>query len=298
MPALISLNILFAVYWGIRFKIQFLLSLIVLLIGFTHLSSLMRISFQEGPKDKQAFSTLSILSYNVRLFNKFEWIEDRDIKTEIIDFVENEDPDIFLAQEFMEATADDFNYFKFHHIYQNDDGDPGQAIFTNQKIVNKGIIDFQNSANRAIYADILFNNDTIRVFNLHLESLKIESKVEELRKEDGKKLISRVGHSFVLQQRQTKKMLVKMKATPYKIILGGDFNNSAFSYVYRQLSNDLKDSFKEAGQGFGRTFVFDFIPIRIDFLLVDPGFEVLSFKNYDIQLSDHYPIKAELGLKN
>ena len=58
----------------------------------------------------------------------------------------------------------------------------------------------------------------------------------------------------------------------------------------------IGDAFAKAGSGTGRTFVFDFLPLRIDFILSDPIFKVLDFENYDIALSDHYPIMAELAI--
>ena len=35
-------------------------------------------------------------------------------------------------------------------------------------------------------------------------------------------------------------------------------------------------------------------PMRIDFILTDKRIKTLSHKTYDLQLSDHYPIHAEL----
>ena len=48
-------------------------------------------------------------------------------------------------------------------------------------------------------------------------------------------------------------------------VIGGDFNNTAYSYIYRKvLGEDLKDTFEDAGNGFGRTYDFKFFPMRID----------------------------------
>ena len=82
------------------------------------------------------------------------------------------------------------------------------------------------------------------------------------------------------------------------MIVSGDFNNSAFSYIYNQVKGDLKDTFKEQGNGFGRTYDFKFFPLRIDFILSDQSFEVDSFKTFDVEYSDHYPIMTRLSLKD
>jgi endonuclease/exonuclease/phosphatase family metal-dependent hydrolase len=59
----------------------------------------------------------------------------------------------------------------------------------------------------------------------------------------------------------------------------------------------MKDTFKQAGNGFGRTFDFKFFPIRIDFVLVDDTFEINAFKTFDVKYSDHYPVMAKVKVK-
>ena len=81
-----------------------------------------------------------------------------------------------------------------------------------------------------------------------------------------------------------------------KKILCGDFNNTAFSWVYRELSKNKQDAFKEAGKGLGRTFNY-WYPLRIDFILLDSSFNVNNFKTYNVPYSDHYPILARVNLK-
>ena len=54
--------------------------------------------------------------------------------------------------------------------------------------------------------------------------------------------------------------------------------------------------FIEKGKGFGRTLDFHKLPMRIDFILADPAFEVKSHTNYDVVYSDHYPIMASFKL--
>ena len=96
---------------------------------------------------------------------------------------------------------------------------------------------------------------------------------------------------------QTVLFLKHKKQCPDKMIICGDFNNTAYSYVYKEIKGNLKDAFKQAGNGFGRTFDFKFFPVRIDFVLVDEDFKVNSFKTYDVKLSDHYPVMAKVKLE-
>jgi len=145
----------------------------------------------------------------------------------------------------------------------------GQAIFSKFPIINSGSIEFPNTSNNAIYADVVKGSDTIRVYNIHLQSLHIDANVQKLAKENSEELIKGVGETFKMQQIQTELFIKNKNRCDYPILIGGDFNNTAFSYVYGKIREGLKDTFKEAGNGFGRTYNFKFFPVRIDFVLAD-----------------------------
>ena len=88
-----------------------------------------------------------------------------------------------------------------------------------------------------------------------------------------------------------------IKGSPYPVILCGDFNNTQFSNAYQIVRGDKQDTFIEEGTGYGGTLNFRGLPVRIDFILADPTFEVQSHKNYDEKYSDHFPIMASFKLK-
>ena len=291
VPLLIAFNVLFLVYWLFKLKKQLIVSLIVLLIGFNHLTSIYKFTTSKYVADPSNFS---VMTYNVRLFNKFNWLPDANIDMDIAAFITSEKPSILCLQEY--HLNEDFKlkgYEKFEHI-SGKKVKSGQAIFSKFPIINSGVIDFLNSSNDAIFVDIKRKTDTIRVYNLHLQSSRISTKVSELQKEGSEELTKRIGEVFKIQQSQAEQVLAHQRQSPYKTIITGDFNNTANSYTYNLLKGDLKDTFDEAGHGFGKTFDFNIIPLRIDFILVDKTFEVNGFENYDVKYSDHYPVKAIL----
>jgi len=294
IPVLLISNVIFLIFWAIKLKKQFLLSLLVLILGFNHILSLYRVS----EKVQASTDEVSIMSYNVRQFNRFDWIKNDSVTENIIQFVHEKSPDILCVQDYYNKDNVEFNDYKNQYIeLKGNSSKFGQAIFSKYPIINRGSLDFPDTYNNAIFADVKMKGDTVRIFNVHLESLKLIPEVKKLQEEDSDKLISRVGNSFRKQQFQTELLLEALQKTPYKTIICGDFNNSAFSYVYRKISSGYVDAFTEAGNGFGETYVFDFIPLRIDVILTDPAFQVNEFKNYSIQLSDHYPIMTRLTLK-
>lgn len=295
VSVLILINVLFFMYWLFRLKKQLMLSLIVLIVGYIVCGSLYKFS---SSKNIENANNIKVMNYNVRLFNLYEWIPQEDIDIKIGEFIKNESPDILSIQDYHPNPEIDFSSFKYK--YEKLSGKKlksGQVIFSKYRIINSGSLEFPNTANNAIFADVVKGKDTIRIYNIHLQSLKIDTDVEKLKRENTTHLFNRVGSTFEMQQSQTELFLAHKKTCSYKMIISGDFNNTAYSYVYRSIKGDLNDTFNEAGNGFGRTYAFKFFPVRIDFILADEAFLVNGFKTYNERYSDHYPIMTTLSLE-
>ncbi|WP_034044474.1 endonuclease/exonuclease/phosphatase family protein [Wocania ichthyoenteri] len=292
---LILCNALFFLYWLIKLKKQFILSFVVLLIGYIFFGSLYKFSSSKHIENPNNFK---VMNYNVRLFNLYNWIPEDSVETNIVDFIRTESPEILSVQEYHPHKNIDLSFFKYK--FEKLSGKKtkyGQAIFSQYPIINSGSIEFPETANNAIFADVVKGMDTIRIYNIHLESLRINTKAESLKKENSERLFNRVGTTFKMQQFQAELFLMHKKQCPYKMIICGDFNNTAFSYVYRKIKGNLNDAFIEGGNGFGRTYDFKFFPIRIDFILTDDAFLINRFKAYNAHYSDHYPIMTTLSLE-
>jgi len=290
VPVLILLNILFIVYWIIKFKRAFLISTIILIIGFQYF-----ISFYSFTEKKVLLTNdVKIMTYNVRMFNLYNWIEEENIAQNINEFVNTKNPDILCVQEYHPSEKINFKYkYKYINIRENQNRF-GHAIFSKFKIIKSGSLNFSNSSNNAIFVDILKNDDTLRIYNVHLESLRINPKEEELTQENSEKLRIRLEKGFKVQANQTTLILKHQEKISHKSVICGDFNNTAFSWVYKQLKNGKNDAFEEAGKGFGKTYDFLF-PLRIDFILTDEKLLVNNFKTYNVQYSDHYPVMARIN---
>ncbi|TCK66705.1 endonuclease/exonuclease/phosphatase family metal-dependent hydrolase [Winogradskyella wandonensis] len=291
VPLLIFFNILFLLYWLFNVKKQLMLSLIVLVLGFNYLTSIYKFT---GSKTVVDTSNFSVMNYNVRLFNLFEWLPSKTVEADILAFIKRENPSIISFQEYRKSVHFTLEgYEKFEYV-SGEKVKSGQAIFSKFPIVNSGSITFPNTSNNAIFIDVVKEKDTIRIYNLHLQSSKVSTKVKDLQKEGSERLTKRIGEVFKIQQTQAELVMKHKAKSPYKTVITGDFNNTAYSYVYNKIKGDYKDAFKVAGNGFGKTFDFNFIPLRIDFILADNAFTVNGFKNYDVKLSDHYPVMAFL----
>ncbi|NQX85855.1 MAG: endonuclease/exonuclease/phosphatase family protein [Flavobacteriaceae bacterium] len=295
VPILLVLNMLFVVYWLLRLKKQLLLSLIVLLLGHNYLGLLYKFS---GSKDIDSDVNINIMSFNVRLFNLYNWIDTPNIENDIVNFIEEVEPDVIAFQEYhphKNVKLSNYNYK--HEVLKGKRVRFGQAIFSKFPIINSGSVEFPTTANNAIFADIVKGNDTIRIYNVHLQSTRIDPNLEQYNTQDSERVLKGVKQAFKMQQTQAEMFLAHKEKSAYKTVICGDFNNTAYSYVYKEICAHMKDAFKEAGNGFGRTFAFKYFPLRIDFILVEEDLMVNGFKTYDYKFSDHFPMVAKVGLK-
>ena len=293
VPILLIINLLFFVYWLVKLKKQFILSLFVLLIGYNQVFSFFKLS---DNLERVSADTISVMSYNVRLFNLYNWI-DSDVENDMISFIDSQEPDVINMQEyrFSERFLLD-NYQHQHSSLSDGKTSYGLATFSKLPIVNQGIIMSDNMSTIAIFIDIKKYSDTLRFYNIHLQSFKLESELEILDEQNSDKILNIFDNTFKIQENQSNIISKHIENSPYKVVVSGDFNNTAYSYVYKLLKGDLVDSFDSAGSGFGSTYNFKYFPMRIDFILMDKTFRINDFKTFSQNLSDHFPIISTFNL--
>ena len=293
VPLLVVLNFSFFIYWLLKIHKNALLSLLVLIIGSFTSPPLLKFSNKEIILNND----LKVMSYNVRLFNHYKHLDDVTSEQKIYKFINKEDPDIIAIQEFYQSKLLNillpYKYLKTK--VKNDKF--GLAIYSKYPIIKAGSLNFKNSANNTIYVDIVKKKDTIRVYNVHLESLKVNPEKENFGEKDSERLFKRLANGFKKQVNQTELILQHENSWKGKKVICGDFNNTAYSWVYQKLSKNKKDAFLEAGIGIGKSFRYIY-PMRIDFILIDKNATVNQYKTYnDIKLSDHYPIMSRINWK-
>ena len=304
LPLFLILNALFFLYWLLQLKRQMILSGLILLLGITFINKFYKFSSTEvAPQDND----FVVMSYNVRLFNLFKWLPKEEVGEEILSFINEQNPDILCIQEFSESANLDFRVYKYKYLYtQGKKIKSSQGIFSKYPIIDKGSIEFPESDNIVVYADIRKGTDTIRVYNMHLQSIKITPDVNEIQedvntidKEKSQLVFNRIQTAFEKQQSQAELFADHKRYCKYPLVICGDMNNSAFSYVYRSVKGSLNDCFEEQGKGFGQTYKFKYYPARIDYIFADKRFKVKSFQNFpDFVNSDHFPIMTRLMIEN
>lgn len=302
LPLILIVNVLFLIYWGIQMKRQVLLPSLVLLMGIPFINKFYKFSETNLPETENDFT---VMSYNVRLLNVYKWIERDDVPELIESFINDKNPDILCIQEYSEGKINLRAYQHKYILMKGENTKTGQAIFSKFPIIDKGDIVFPNSSNNAIYADIKKGKDTIRVYNMHLQSIKITPDVHEINEDiqgineqKSKRIIRSMSQAFKEQQDQAEIIMNHKKNSKLPEIICGDMNNSAFSFVYRSIRGNLNDTFEEAGSGFGKTYNFNYYPARIDYIFADKKMKVKEFENFpDFVNSDHFPIFTRLAFE-
>ncbi|WP_291120215.1 endonuclease/exonuclease/phosphatase family protein [Flavobacterium sp. UBA6135] len=303
LPLILIINLLFFIYWLLQFKRQMLLSGIVLLLGITFINKFYKLYGNESESHK---NDLVIMSYNVRLFNLYDWIKNEDVSANISEFIKENNPDVLCIQEFSNTNTIDFSKYPYQHVFiEGKNTKLGQAIFSKFPIVDRGVLNFPNSTNNAVFVDLKKDTTVFRVYSIHLQSIKITPDVHEIdeniqegvTKTRSKRIFSRTSAAFREQQNQAEIVKKHKMGCSYPVIICGDMNNSAFSFVYRSVKGDLNDTFEEAGSGFGKTYSFKYYPARIDYIFTDKQFEVKSHKSFsDFKNSDHFPIVSRVSI--
>ncbi|MBD0778746.1 endonuclease/exonuclease/phosphatase family protein [Maribacter sp. ANRC-HE7] len=279
-------------YWALKGKKQILLSIVILLFGYLTQDSFLRIFDANHVPGKE---DIKVLTFNVHGFNGIEGMKNPISKDKIIDFISQQNADIICLQEFDSRMKGKFENYPFRFIILNQSDKSPQTIFSKFPIIDKGSLDFPDSANDAIYADVLVGQDTLRVYNVHLQSFQVRPR--SFKREAPDRLLNRLNKSFQKQQEQANIVKAHASRVSYGKIICGDFNNTQFSSMYNTIKGEMNDSFEEKGYGFGNTYLFKFLPFRIDFILADPELEIKSHQNFDVRLSDHTPVMASFRLK-
>lgn len=320
-PWLLIINILFLVGWILMWKRHYWLSLFVILAGWSNMKNLVSLGNNDQKIEGYKYK---ILSFNVRNFDLYNWSHNKSTRDHIFEMLTDESPDILCLQEYFHGDSGRFEtQSKLEQIMKTNSPHIeytqtrrgtdhwGIATFTSLPIVGKGRVPFQyHSNNICMYTDVKMKDDTIRIYNMHLQSVSLADKdykfIDALKSgddtlkvdhlEEGSiSILRRMKRAYVKRTTQIEKILKHIDECHYPVIICGDFNDTPFSYTYRSFSSKFRDAFQHSGSGVGATYI-GFLPsYRIDFIfhsdsLTSSGFRVLPY-----ELSDHYPISCLIG---
>ncbi len=313
-PFFLGINISFAIWWLYRRKRYFYLSLGTIILGYSHLGNFISIHFPTPP----TVDTLHIMSYNVRYFNASFYKKGNpklaEEQQKILTIIAAQTLDIFCGQEFSgksqayNQTAKEVLAQKLKLKYSYQAGGSSLAIYSKYPIIKTGAIQFDNTYNGAIFADIQLQNKKIRVYNFHLQSIRLGNDEAEVlnqqnittlaendTQEKYKRINGKLKNAFLLREEQVQFIAQHISESPYPVVVCGDLNDTPSSYAYHCLVQNLQDAFANKGFGFGSTYAGKLPFLRIDYTFVSPLINLQSFQVLPQTFSDHYPIYTQVA---
>lgn len=315
---LFALNIVFVLFWLIVRPNYVLFGIIVIAISIPNL--LNHVNFGSGV-DKSG--DIKAISFNVRLFDLYNWTNNKETPNNILDFFVKEDADIICLQEYFRSDAKDVLntadtllkvqdatnlHEHFTAVIHHGRHKFGIATLTKYPIVDEGLIPLDTAGNNvAIYTDMIVQRETLRVVNVHLASVHLSALEKEIDEhierndqqkqwDDLKMLIRKLAGGYKKRARQIQQIHQFITESPHPVLFCGDLNDTPGSYSYRKIASELQDAFTENGSGMGTSYIGYYPSLRIDFMMHSDPLDNVKFETRDVRLSDHRPLVGEFNL--
>ncbi|MCV9385721.1 hypothetical protein [Reichenbachiella ulvae] len=175
----------------------------------------------------------SLLGYNVKSFREHKRYD--KFSGELINWSVNESSDIKCFQEYstnprwsaLDITSKMINNGYHAHVFKakmEGDHAPGMAIFSKFPIIHRGLVwESIGRPNACIYSDVLIDKDTVRIYNIHLESMQLE--LHRLRKiknlfSTSTDILSRIIDGTKKHSQQIEQTIQHCLSSPYPLCPG------------------------------------------------------------------------------
>lgn len=323
LPYLLFILIVFILFWLLVKPYWSLVSIAAIAISFHAVREIFPLNFETFHKEKGK-NSVRVMSWNVEFFSILNHKTHPEKKQQMLDLINSYQPDIACFQEvvagenknainYLPDLLDSLrfkNYLYSYRLKDNFDLDHhfGILILSKFPIVRKQtIVNNPNNYNSTYqFIDVLIGSDTVRVFNVHLQSLKFTTDNKEYLEKgpanneknivESKSIISKIKQGVLKRSSQAFYLKDEMNHSPYPIILCGDFNDVPVSYAYEIIGDGLQNAFVKKGSGISRTYNSISPTLRIDNIFVSNDFTVNQFDRISVDLSDHFPIVSDISI--
>jgi hypothetical protein len=189
-PFLLLLAIVFLIGWLLVLRPRYaVISAIAILLGIKSISVFFAFHNSAAFHNEKEIKTLRIATWNVARFIEMRRNNNKGSQTRLkmMELIKQQDADIICLQEFFHSLDSDwyqnidyitdnlhYPYWYFSHDVDGDLHFTGSVIFSRYPIIDSGIIRYPRPTlpEALIHADIKVNDDTLRIYTTHLQSLQ------------------------------------------------------------------------------------------------------------------------------
>lgn len=304
-PFLIVFNLFFLFFWLAMRKPYFLYSLFILLVGYQHLLALF-----PNPIPSTTENQLTLFTYNhPQLCKQLQINKQKELLDSLF---KASKADIYCFQETncrqglvtIQKHFPEFHMASVNYQPTPRSGSYGLLIISRFPIISSHAINHHKRA-LGLQTDLLVGSDTLRLINVHLQSIRltaekrflhpsqiVDTEATDQLLEGGHSLLTKMRKAYRIRSPQVDLLRQQISASPYPLILCGDFNDVPVSYTHHQLTQQLHDSGAATGHGVQRTFAEGRMPLRIDYILADKKFKAGQYQVHQVPFSDHYPVSC------
>lgn len=277
-----------------------LLGAAVLALAWTPMGSWMQVRAPKSTSYGQP--TLEVASWNVHHWRNRTWTEDSATVAGMAATAAELNVAVLGIQDVRHGTAADA-LLRTKLPYRV--GAYDLELYSAYPIVQWDRVDFPSDSGRVgfIWADVALPwGDTLRVANVHLVSTDVDLREAQSEQVKGgwwqsamvllRRMVRRAGP----RAEQVDALAAWWAESPRPVVVLGDFNDGPTSASHRRLRAQGRDSFIQAGAGWGGTYRgLRLVPLRIDWIWTSGEWTALEHRVVKQRWSDHNPVVARVA---
>lgn len=318
---LFILTIFLTIYWFFGGKWRMGL-ICALLLAASVPNMLKTYSITPKYETKSNPKALSVMTYNVHLFDWFEGSDGIKNADKIFDYINSTGADIVCLQEFLyyptgthtleyvKSKMPGYPYSEIEVVNNSRRVAKCVATFSKHPIVDSERIDFGSSCHGALKTRVAVGTDTLTVVNFYLKSNQLTQQEKDLVPDTSNpqdtadvtqsvyaKIYTKLVKASLERCTQAEKLAEELSGVNEKLIMCGDMNDIPASYSYRTLSDGMNDAFLNmTAWSLGSTYHEGLYNFRIDYIFTSKDLTPVEFNLDEQKMSDHYPLVLKFTL--
>jgi vancomycin resistance protein VanJ len=243
--------------------------------------------------------TLRLVTFNV-------WGNNPQL-SQVETWIRGTNADVILLQEvpdkYRSSGIDELHDLYPHQFIRG--GAWGNMILSRHPILSADNLDMENDGTETQQRfTIQISNRIIAIYNVHFlmplgEQPRFIPPIDHF----AARMVA--AYDDTARNKQIRELLKFLANEQYPVVIGGDFNMSDQSMIYREIATHLNDSFSEQGNSLGGSWPLSvanelpsFLPplIRIDYIWHSDEFQAVRAEQGPRLGSDHIPLVADLVL--